>query len=151
MTVRAWFTISALVLAALAAAFAFRLFASIPAPEVIVRVGDERLEGAEAAYCWPQRSGLACKEEEDAEPERSVEILRSGSMRFIVTYPVQPSQGRITVRDAETGEAVLRREWTGRLRYDLPPGRYTIDARADYPEDAYVRYVFAVTTIRSGS
>lgn len=150
MTVRAWFTISALVLGALAAAFAFRLFAAIPAPEMIVRVGRERIDGVGVAYCWPQRSGLECKQD-DADPGRAEDIPGSGSMRFILTYPVQPEEGRLTVRDAETGEAVLRSEWTDRLRYELPPGRYTIDARADYPDGAYVRYVFAVTTTRSGS
>ncbi len=150
MTVRTWFTISALVLAALAAAFVFRLFATIPAPEIVVRVGDDRIEGSVAAYCWPQRTGLKC-DDQDPHATRTHRIPASGSMRFIVTYPVQPDEGRVTIRDAETGESVLTRDWTGRLRYELPAGRYTIDARADYPDEAYVRYVFAVTTTRSGS
>jgi hypothetical protein len=150
VTVRAWFTISALVLAALAAAFAFRLFSSIPAPEIIVRVGEDRLDGALVAYCWPQRTGTECVRQ-DADPARAEQIPASGSMRFIVTYPVQPDEGRLTFRDAETGESIVTSDWTGRLPYELPPGRYTIDARADYPDDSYVRYVFAVTTIPSGS
>ena len=150
MTVRTWFTISALVLLALAGAFAFRLFASIPAPEMIVRVGDARLDGALVASCWPQRTGLKCTED-DAEPKGAADVPPSGRMRFIVTYPVQPEEGRITIRDAETGEAVVRSKWTQRLSYNVPAGRYTIDARGDYPDGAYIRYVFAVTTTRSGS
>lgn len=149
MTVRAWFTISALVLVALAAAFAFRLFASIPPPEVIVRVGDERVQGALLAYCWPQRSGVECDEREPQ--QRGAETIpASGRLRFVV-YPVPPEKGRVTIRDADTGEAVLTRSWTERFSYDLEPGRYTIDARGEYPPDAYVRYIFTVITTRSGS
>lgn len=71
-------------------------------------------------------------------------------MRFVV-YPVPPEKGRVTIRDAETGETVLTKVWTERFSYELEPGRYTIDARGEYPPDAYVRYVFSVITTRSGS
>jgi hypothetical protein len=136
-------------LVALAVAFAFRLFASIPAPEIIVRVGEDRLEGAPVAYCWPPGTDLKC-DRHDAESIKTQRIAAEGTMRFLV-YPVPPNEGRVTIRDAETGESILTSNWTERLAYELPVGRYTIYARADYPEDAYVRYVFAVTTTRSGS
>lgn len=149
MTVRTWFTISALVLVALAAAFAFRLFTSIPPPEIIVRVGEARVQGSLRAYCWPQRSGVKCDQQEP-ESRRAATIPSSGRMRFVV-YPVPPEKGRVTIRDAETGETVLTKLWTERFSYELEPGRYTIDARGEYPPEAYVRYLFSVITTRSGS
>ena len=150
MTVRAWFTISALVLAALAAAFAFRLFAPTPVPEIIVRVGDRRIEGALERFCWPQRNALRCGDGEEREPEAAT-IPPSGSFRFVVTSPAQPREGSITLTDARTGRRVLGRGWTRTLRYELGPGRYTLDVTAGDTGGAFVDYTFELIVTRSGS
>src|SRR5688572_17925601 len=100
VTVRAWFTISALVLVALAAAFGFRLFASNPAPEIVVRAGDVRLERKLDTACWPQRSGqVECSEAERADDPRYKAIPSSGTLRILVAYPVQPTDGSIWISE----------------------------------------------------
>lgn len=153
MTVRAWFTISALVLAALAAAFIFRLFAPVPAPEIIVRAGDERLGGMLVRACWPQRTGeIECRDE----PDRSDDIRReripsSGDLQISIAYPAPPESGSLTITTEPSDRVVLTRDWTSTLSYDLEPGSYVLRAVARYPEEASVTYDFLFSVIRSGS
>ncbi len=152
MTVRAWFTISALVLVALAAAFGFRLFASNPAPEIVVRAGDVRIEGKRVRACWPQRSGrVECSGAESSDDVRYPAIASSGSLRILVAYPVQPTDGSIRITDRDSGSTILQEEWTRSLHYDLDPARYVLRVSAPYPEGARVIYNFFFSVRRSGS
>lgn len=147
MTVRAWFTISALVLAALAAAFVFRLFAPVPAPEVVARAGEVRLDGEMRETCWPQRGGDVRCRRGDADP-RGGTLPGRGTLRMIVTFPTQPEDGYVSI----TGPEDLRVDgWRRNVAYDLPPGDYEMTAQATYPGDAFVRYAFRFSVSRSGS
>ena len=146
MTVRAWFTISALVLVALSVAIVVRLLAPVQAPEILARVDDVRLEGVLVESCWPQRGNdVTCKDGPDEDPETRT-LPSSGTLRFIVTYPAQPDDGSIVIEGE--GEEIRKRSWDDDIRYELEPGDYTIEAQADYPQDAYVRYRFAFTVTR---
>jgi hypothetical protein len=149
MTVRAWFTISALVLLALSAAVIVRLLAPVAAPEILARVGDTRLDGTRIASCWPQRGNdLRCEEGGDDDRELRT-IPSSGRMRLIVTYPAQPEKGWVRI-DGENDD-VAKRDWDDEFRYNLEPGEYQMVAHADYPQNARVRYRFAFRVTRSGS
>jgi len=148
VTVRAWFTISALVLAALAAAFVFRLFAPITAPGILVRSGDVRLNGRLDDACWPGRHGeLRCERAESTSPS-AVVVPADGRFRIVVAYPVQPEVGEIRI---DGPERVRIGDWRNPLPYNLEPGTYTLTAEARYPERAFVRYVFRFRVTRSGS
>lgn len=149
MTVRAWFTISALVLAALATAFVFRLFAPINAPGILVRSGDVRLHGKLDESCWPGRNRELRCEREDAGSVPATEVVAAkGAFRIVVAYPAQPDDGEIRI---DGPDPVHIDDWRNPLRYDLEPGTYTLSARANYPERAFVRYVFRFRVTRSGS
>lgn len=148
MTVRAWFTISALVLAALAAAFIFRLFQPMRAPEMRLRAGDTTLEGSMDEACWIGRNGERSCEGGSNDGAKSASIPPRGEFRLIVLYPVQPETGEIRIDGPDgRGEA---QKWRSELPYELEPGRYTLTARADYPERSFIRYVFRFTVTRSG-
>jgi hypothetical protein len=149
VTVRAWFTISAVVVAALGAALFFQFTRSVAPPEIVVHAGNERLEGTLASACWPQHSGdLRCEEHEQPDaPVRT--IAGKGSLRVVLLYPAEPKNGSILI--ARRGKVVLRSRWRRTLRYDLEPGDYTLTAQAGAPDGAYVRYLFRVTVTRSGS
>jgi hypothetical protein len=148
VTVRAWFTISALVLAALAAAFVFRLFAPINAPGMLVRSGDVRLQGRLEESCWPARDGeLQCEEGRSASSPASETVPAKGTFRIVVAYPAQPEDGEIRI---DGPDPTRIRDWRNPLRYDLEPGTYTLTAQAQYPERAFVRYVFRFRVTRSG-
>lgn len=153
MTVRVWVTISALVLAALAAAFMFRLFAPNPVPEILVRAGHARIAGSREGYCWPQRSVLRCKQDKarTTQEPTPTPIPPQGSLRFVLTYPAQPRDGEITIKKSRTGREVLRRRWTRTLRYELDTGIYVVDVKAEFPGGAFIDYVFAVRVTRAGS
>lgn len=150
MTVRAWFTISALVLAALAAAVAFQFFRPVPVPHLIVRSGQIRLEADPVKWCWPQRSGLRCSR---SEPSHVAELSvpSRGSLRIVIAYPKQPPKG--SIRITYGGDMIiLSRRWTNRLRYRLNPGQtYTLLARAQYSRDVYIDYQLDFRSTRSGS
>ncbi len=145
MTVRAWFTISALCLLALGAAAATRFFAPIEPPELMARVADQRLHGVHAGSCWPQRNGSPRCETTDGEHPEAPTIPPGGSIRIVSLYPVQPDRGSVRVVETGSGEAVLRETWTDRLSYELDPGRYRLEVEARYGENAYVRYAFGFT------
>lgn len=139
-------------LVALAVAFGFRLFASNPAPEIVVRGGEVRLEGRRVRACWPQRSGqVECSGAESFDDVRYPAIASSGTLRILVAYPVQPTDGSIRITDRDSGTTSLEQEWTRSLRYDLDPGRYVLRASAPYPEGARVIYDFFFSVRRSGS
>ena len=139
MTVRAWFTISTLVLVALVVAIFIRLLAPVGAPPVLARVGDTRLSGARVKACWPQRGGhLRCQ---GAEPSpRTASLPKSGSLRIVVAYPAQPPSGTITI--VRGGHTVLTRKWNDMVHYKLKTGTYELVADAQYPQDAYIKYRF---------
>jgi hypothetical protein len=152
MTVRAWFTISALVLAALAAAFALQILRPVQPPEVVVRTDDRRLVSYDRDACWPQRNGkLRCTSEEETDAERNT-IDENGSLRIVLASPAQPKDGSIRVTNLED-ETVLKSGWKRTLRYDLDPGDYTLTAHAGESGKgkAYVRYAFLLRVTRSGS
>lgn len=152
MTVRAWFTISALMLLALTAAVLFQFLRPVPAPEILMHVGDTRIEGSLDRYCWPQRGGdLRCAGGGGGEAETQP-IPASSTFRLVVAYPAQPEEGTVRVVSRDTGETVLRRDWARSVPYELEPGTYFVEAEARYPADAVVRYRFAFLTVtRSGS
>lgn len=144
MTVRAWFTISAIAVVALVAAFVWRFFfAAVAVPEVIARSDDVRLPGVFLASCWPDRDEeLTCEEAEGVEaPQEQPAVDAAGSFRLIVAFPARPEGGRIEV--SERGRTVIESEWTSELDYDLDPGSYELTAEARYRAGAFVRYRFA--------
>ena len=142
MTVRAWFTISAVVVVALFAAVALKLFVPVSPPAIVARVGSVRLPGRLDAACWP-RAG--CKHAKGGTSGVAT-LARKGRIRVVVSYPVQPKDGYIRV--LRTGQVVLRRGWSGSrtkptyVSYDLPPGSYSMQAYANYSADAHVQYLF---------
>jgi len=142
VTVRAWFTISAIVVAALFAAVALKLFAPVSAPAVTARAGSIRLPGRLDAACWP-RAG--CSRGRHGSSEVAT-LPGTGRIRVVVQYPVQPKNGYIRISSA--GHVIVRAGWSGSrtkptvVSYDLPPGRYSVLAYADYTKTAHVRYIF---------
>lgn len=138
MTVRAWFTISAVVLVLLGGAVAYRLLAPVAAPEILARSGDVRLDGARVMSCWPARGGaLRCRGSQDV--PAAADVPPSGTLRFLVAYPVQPDTWQITVA---RGRRTVMVEDEPRFRYDLDAGTYAVDVQARYPADAFVHYRF---------
>lgn len=150
MTVRAWFTISALVLAGLAGAFAYRLFAPVSPPQIVVRTDGVRLPGVLARACWPQRAGhLRCTQSDEPPTEAPI-VAGSGVFRIVVTFPAQPTQGAILI-ERVGGDAVLRRAWDDTVSYRLSPGTYRLRVQAGSSAGAFVRYVFGFKVTRTGS
>lgn len=152
MTVRAWFTISALVLAALAAAFMLQLFRPVRPPEILVRAGEQRLDGGLVEACWPQRNGeLRCQQPDERGSTQT--IPGNGSLRIVLASPAQPQEGWIRIEDAGGRDVLETDEWKRTVRYDLGPGTYTmlVQAGRTGPKNAYVRYLFPVRVTRSGS
>jgi hypothetical protein len=149
MTVRTWITISVAVLVALSVAVVVQFLRPVPAPAIVVHAGDVRLDGEVDESCWPQRNGkLRCVEHE---PRLSAQTIDgNGSFRIVFAYPGEPKTGEITISDSKQNE-VLGSGWKRTLRYDLPPGSYTMTARAGDPDEAFVRYAFAFKVTRSGS
>jgi hypothetical protein len=149
MTVRAWFTISAIVLVALTAAVVYRLFAPVPPPEIFVRSGEVRLKGDRLAACWPGRSGeVGCAQPQG--PSSPNDLPTSGRLRFVVGFPVQPKNGSIRIQRL-SGGTVLESRWRREIVYELPPGTYELQVEARYPEDAYLIYRFLLSINRAGS
>jgi hypothetical protein len=143
VTVKAWFTISALVLVALAAAVVIRFLAPVDPPPIFVRSGAVRLVGVLDEGCWPQRgSDLRCKEGPDERPQTGT-LPAEGKLRVVVAYPAQPDDGSgtITITDS-SGDEVLDEKWDESIDYELESGSYTMTADARYPAEAFVRYVF---------
>ena len=145
MTVRTWFTISAVAALALVATFALRAFRPIPPPELLARVDDTRIEGVYDGSCWPQSEGdLRCEDRDaDVSGASGPRVPAEGMMRFIAAYPVQPAGGTLEIVDAESGATIVRDGYAESVPYELEPGRYAVMVEARYPDDAYVRYVFA--------
>lgn len=139
MTVRTWITLSLLLLVAMTAAVIVRFLLPVDAPPILVRSGDVRLDGELVRACWPQRGGELRCQQGDGEAE-TVTVGREGTFRIIVAYPAQPEEGRFTI--TRDGERVLREDWDDELPYDLGAGAYTLEARAEYPQDAVVVYRF---------
>ena len=153
MTVRAWFTISALVLAALAAAFVFGLFASNPTPELVAHPGGARLQGALVEACWPRRGGEIGCERGEARPGTST-VPPTGRFRFVVAYPAQPTSGRIRIDGMSAANKDSSREiddWRRSVTYELETGPYRLLVTADYGDGASISYAFAVNVTNSGS
>jgi hypothetical protein len=150
MSVRAWFSISALVLVVLTIAFALRFFAPVPAPETVARVGSIRLGGQRVADCWPQRNGKLRCEKRDVEWRHPSRLRGKSTIHVVVAYPVQPQNGSLVLATRD-GHTIVTSKWTDSLPYDLPPGEYSLRARADYPKGAYVDYAFPLTVTSSGS
>ena len=149
MTVRTWFTISALVCVALAGAVVYQFLRPLKPPEILVTVGNVRLDGRIVEVCWPQRSGELDCGYEDRNDERRV-VPSKGKFRLVVAYPAQPQDGQITL---SRGRRPLksRDRWDREISYDLPPGDYSLEVQARYLEDAFLHYVFPLTVTRSGS
>src|SRR5439155_2220030 len=114
MSVRAWFMISAVVLVGLSAAFVFRFFAPVPAPEIVARVGSIRLTGQRAADCWPQRSGKLRCENRRTSWTHAVRLRGKGVIHVVVAYPVQPQKGSLRI-ERRGGAAVVTSGWTEAL------------------------------------
>lgn len=144
MTVRAWFTISAVALGVLAVAFALRFSSPAKAPRLFASVGATRLEAAYRGSCWPQPGGrLRCERDPGRKPADGPRITGRGTLRVVADYPVQPTGGTIMVSRAGARDPVIRSDWENRLPYELDPGAYVMRADARYPPRGYVRYDFA--------
>jgi hypothetical protein len=152
VTVRAWLTISALVLVALFGAVAYQFLRPVTAPGIIVNAGNEPLAGRLVESCWPQRNGdLKCEQGDDGDAE-TLSIPASGELRSVVAYPAQPEEGSIRIISRDSGETVLRSGWDRSITYELDPGLYFVDVEARYPERAFVRYRFGFLRVtRSGA
>jgi hypothetical protein len=140
VTVRTWFTISAIVVIALFGAVALKLTAPVDAPSIVARVGEIRLQGQRIAACWPDGKKTKCTGRGAA--PAPVTIPHHGTLRIVVAYPLQPKQGTIEVRDGS--HAVFTHPWRENTTYDLPPGSYELLATARYKTNAHVEYRFAL-------
>lgn len=142
MTVRAWFTISGVVIVALAIAFVVRFTSPVKAPQILASAGPVRLDGAYRGSCWPQPRG-ANRCERDPRPRLASgpRLPRTGTIRVVSDFPVQPASGTLVVR--REGQTALEQAWDDKLPYTLDPGRYVLRADARYPRGGYVRYDFA--------
>jgi hypothetical protein len=140
MTVRTWFTISALCVIALFGAVALKLTAPVNAPTMLARVGEIRLQGMRVASCWPNGEKTKC--EGRGSSASAVTVPRRGTLRIVVAYPLQPTsrQGYIAIRSGRN--VVLRRDWHENTRYDLAPGTYEAVAYARYRSNAHIEYSF---------
>jgi hypothetical protein len=150
MSVRAWFTISALALVGLVAAFVFRFFTPVPAPEIVARVGGIRLSGQRVSDCWPQRNGSLRCETRTTKWTKLTRLRTTGTIHLVVAYPVQPSGGAVKVVKRD-GSVVKSVAWTESFGYDLAPGDYAVRASADYAKGARVDYFFPLSVTTSGS
>jgi hypothetical protein len=150
MSVRTWFSISALVLVVLAIAFVLRFFAPVPAPEIVARVGSIRVAGQRVADCWPQRDGKVRCETRSVEWKNPSRLRGKSTIHVVVAYPVQPQAGSLALATRD-GHTIVTSKWTDSLPYDLPAGDYSLRVRADYPNGAYVDYAFPLTVTTSGS
>jgi hypothetical protein len=152
MTVRTWITVSVAVLVALSVAVLLQFTRPIQPPSIVVHAGDQHIAGALDSACWPQRSGkLRCVKHKKVDAAANT-IPGNGSLRIVFAYPAEPKDGLIHISDDSTGRTVLRSGWKRTIRYDLPPGTYTMTARAGKSgKGAYVRYVFVLKVTRSGS
>ncbi len=141
MTVRTWITLSVGLLVAMTAAVFIRFLLPVEAPPILVRSGDVRLDGSLVAACWPQRGGELRCEDGDTDAGETATVPREGTFRIIVAYPAQPEEGylRISPADGKSGE---REHWDDELDYELEPGRYVLEARAEYPQGGHVAYRF---------
>lgn len=144
MTVRAWFTISALVLVALFASVAYRFLRPLDPPTLLASVPAARLEGDFRAACWPQRGGqLKCTSNDQPASTLGPRIEPDGVMRLVAAFPTPPTGGKIAIVDSAGKKVLSRTGWTDKLDYELASGRYKLQAEARYTKDAFVRYSFA--------
>lgn len=142
MSVRTWFTLSALVLVALGIAFAVRIFSPVGAPEILASAGDVSLEGYELASCWPQRGGEArCRTTERDDDGPYTTIPSTGTLRILAAFPVQPDDGSVIVTDG-SGQPVIVSSWTREIDYDLDTGSYELLAEGRYTDGGNVTYRF---------
>jgi hypothetical protein len=143
MTVRAWFTISAVALGVLTVAFLIWLTGPSRAPRLVASAGNVRLQGSPAGSCWPARSGkLSCSRE----PRRrgpATRIAPSGTIRVFADFPVQPEDGSVRILRGD-GSVASESKWTDRLPYSLEPGSYDLIAEGRWRRGAFVRYDFAL-------
>ena len=144
MSVRAWFTISAVVLVVLTAAFALRFFAPVPAPAIVARVGGIRLVGQATADCWPQRNARLRCHRRSSSWTRPARLRGKGTIHIVVAYPIQPRAGSLVILRRD-GATVTTSGWRESLAYDLQPGEYALQAVAEYPKGARVAYYFPIT------
>jgi len=144
MTVKAWMTISVVVLALLGGTAAYRFLAPLQPPELLATAGDVRLEGSRRAYCWPERRAERPRCRRSGGNDAAVAMPRWGRIRVVAAYPVSPKGGFLELR-RQGGEVVQRVDGLDEpISYDLAPGRYELTAEARYSASAYVRYSFAM-------
>ncbi|HVE91771.1 MAG TPA: hypothetical protein VNE62_05680 [Actinomycetota bacterium] len=153
MTVKAWMTISAVVLLLLTGTAAYRFLAPLRPPDLLATAGDTRLKESARAFCWPERSGGRSNcDREHRETVRAPALPRSGRIRVVAAYPVSPRSGYVELK--HQGGDVVRRvnAWDEPLEFDLEPGRYELVAEARYSRTAFVRYSYSFrTTTRPGT
>lgn len=156
MTVRAWFTISAVALVALGIAFALRVFSPLGAPELLVTVegtaDSVRLPGVHEESCWVQRDDeLRCVDPDPQLPGDPPSVPRTGRMRIVAAFPVQPDEGTVRVVERSSGRVAFESELDDRIDYELAPGRYVLRVEARYPDDAFVRYAYPLRVEGAGT
>jgi hypothetical protein len=143
VTVRTWITISVIAAAALGGAFAVRLFRPIEAPALVARAGEVRLPAIDRGSCWPQGDTTPrCRPPAATGPGQGPRLDAQGRIDVFAAYPVQPEDGEIKIVDTASSRPLKTLEYTDRVDYDLPPGRYVLEVEGRYGEDAYVRYAF---------
>ncbi len=144
MTVRTWFTISAICVIALFASVLLKLTAPVNAPSIVARVGEIRLHGDRESACWPNGKKTKCVGRTSG--AAVITVPGKSTMRVVVAYPLQPTakQGTIEIRQGEN--VVLTRSWHENTSYDLAPGSYELVAKATYRPNAHVEYSFPFRT-----
>lgn len=144
MSVRAWLTISAVLLIVLGFSAAIRFFSPLSPPDIVVTTSDARLEGYQQASCWPQRAGdLLCEETNEAEVGPQT-IDAQGDLLVVVVYPSTPAKGAVKFKNAAGEIAFETTEWARNVPYNVPPGDYTVEVEANYAQGAYVRWDYPV-------
>ena len=140
MTVRTWFTLSAVVVIALFGAVALKLTAPVNAPTIVARAGELRLHGRRISACWPNGRGKEkCTGAENTAPDVAT-LSRRGTLRVVVAYPLQPKQGYIEVRSGD--RVVFKRPWSENTDYNVPSGNYELVAYAKYAKSSHLEYAF---------
>jgi hypothetical protein len=149
VTVRTWFTISALALIAMSLAAYYRLTTPAPPPEIFARAGAARIVGARQAVCWPRRGGkIGCERRSALEP-RIVNISPDARIQ-LSAFPVEPLQATIAIDSVKPGTNIRLNQWKRTLPR-LHPGGYRLRVHAVYTKRTFVDYVFALRVTRSGS
>lgn len=142
MTPRVWFTISAVVLAAIFGAAGYRFFVKpFDPPAILAIAGEVPLSGERSAMCWPDASSKPRCETSQVESDGGETIEAEGSIRLVAAFPQAPTDGLVEIlRGTQTVK--LQQGFPNELEYSLTKGSYVLVVTAKYPDGSYVTYRF---------